>query len=97
MPNLAEAVEVVAVVVAVVVVVEGVAVVFVGVVVVVVEKVACLSQNMNCEVMKKNLSYREFLASSDANISSMTLKVFLLRNFEKNKTSGIASQLKLLV
>ena len=88
MPNLAEAVEVVAVVVAVVVV-------FVGVVVV--EKVACLSQNMNCEVMKKNLSYREFLASSDANISSMTLKVFLLRNFEKNKTSGIASQLKLLV
>ena len=88
MPNLAEAVEVVAVD-------DAVVVVFVGVVVV--EKVACLSQNMNCEVMKKNLSYREFLASSDANISSMTLKVFLLRNFEKNKTSGIASQLKLLV
>ena len=46
MPNLAEAVEVVAVDDAVVVVV-------VGVVVVVVEKVACLSQNMNFEVMKK--------------------------------------------
>ena len=44
MPNLAEAVEVVAVD-------DAVVVVFVGVVVV--EKVACLSQNMNCEVMKK--------------------------------------------